>query len=112
MLAESKSKISRADIVQILASKADISEMESSFSRAQQNTNSVRLQLESMVLAETEQRKSDAVALRKLVEADFDGHHQKMQTKVDQRLVESAKLAVEGALEALLDNQRAALRQV
>ena len=105
-----------------------------------------------MVQAETEQRKSDAVALKKHVDADFDGHYQKIQTKVrhwradgrvragawfavegahrraigivtggrcvrpnggaqvDQRLVESAKLAVEGALEGLLENQRAALR--
>jgi hypothetical protein len=45
ILAESKSKLSRAEVVQLLATKADVSDVESSFSRAQQNTNSVRLQV-------------------------------------------------------------------
>jgi hypothetical protein len=45
MLAESKSKLSRAEVVQLLAAKADVSDMESSFTRVQQNTNSVRLQV-------------------------------------------------------------------
>lgn len=109
--ADSKSKLSRAEVVKLLAAKADVSDVESSFSRTQQNINSVRLQvriaspagwkqclvrhsvrllsdaptalqLESMVQAETEQRKSDAVALRKHVDADFDGHYEKMESKV------------------------------
>jgi hypothetical protein len=46
-----------------------------------------------MVLAETEQRKSDAAALRQHVDADFDGHYQKIETKVRRRRMDACAWA-------------------